>query len=321
MAGNFIISLDFELHWGVADVWQLEDRLAYFDTTRKSIPMVLDSFNEFDIHATWATVGYLFAKDKKQLRSFFPDELPTYVNQRLSNYTLFDQNKVGENEQDDPYHFAPSLIDLILKTPHQELGTHTFSHYYCNEEGQSITQFNSDLRAAQDIAKENFGITLKSLVFPRNQMNSRYLEIAKQNGIKVVRSNPDVWFWKMKSKGIGLIRAFDTLIPVSKTLTFNNNFYQNERDVLCLPASRFLRPYTSKEKSVQKIKVNRIKSEMLYAAQNSRNYHLWWHPHNFGYSLEENMQMLTSILEYYKELHKKYNITSKSMIEMAVTDV
>src|SRR5690606_16260135 len=101
----------------------------------------------------------------------------------------------------------------------------------------------------------------------------------------------------------------------------NNDFRQKEEDVICLPASRFLRPYTSKEKSVQEIKVNRIKSEMSYAAQNGRNYHLWWHPHNFGYCLKENMQMLTSILEYYKELHLKYNFASKSMIEMVGFDL
>jgi peptidoglycan/xylan/chitin deacetylase (PgdA/CDA1 family) len=318
MAGNFIISLDFELHWGVSDVWHLEDRLDYFNETRKSIPVVLELFVTYEIHATWATVGYLFAKDKKQLRSFFPQELPNYINRKLSSYTLFDLNKIGTNETDDPYHFAPSLIELILKTPHQELGTHTFSHYYCNEEGQTVEQFDLDLKAAQAIAKQNFGITLQSLVFPRNQLNSNYLVAAKQNGIRVVRSNPDVWFWKMKNKSIGVIRAFDTLLPISKTLTFGNEFYNSNNCVVLLPASRFLRPYSQNEKHLQLIKVRRIKREMLYAAVNKRNYHLWWHPHNFGYSTAENMVMLTVILEYYKLLNTKYDFLSKSMIEMDI---
>ena len=314
--GTFIISLDFELHWGVADIWNLNDRLDYFDTTRKSIPLVLDLFTKYKIHATWATVGYLFAKNKEQLLTFFPEELPTYVNQKLSNFTLFEENKVGEDEENDPYHFAPSLIELILKTPHQDLGTHTFSHYYCNEEGQTIRQFDLDLQAAQKIAKHNFGVTLQSLVFPRNQFNSKYIAIAKKNSIKVVRSNPDVWFWKVKNKAAALVRAYDTLFPISKTLTFDDKNIVSHKSVLSLPASRFLRPYNKAEALIQKIKVNRIKSEMLFAAINKRNYHLWWHPHNFGYSLTENMEMLTEIVSYYEELNLKYCFTSKSMIEM-----
>lgn len=173
-----------------------------------------------------------------------------------------------------------------------------------------------DLQAAQKIAQENFGITLQSLVFPRNQFKKSYLAIAKQNGIKVVRSNPDVWFWKLKIKGIGFIRAIDTLLPISKTLTFDNTFYSHSDLIVSLPASRFLRPYRVKEKIIQKIKVHRIKKEMLYAARHNRNYHLWWHPHNFGYSLEENMEMLTIILTYYKELNVKYGFISKNMMEM-----
>ena len=314
--GTFVISLDFELHWGVADIWDLDDRLEYFDTTRKSIPLVLDLFTKHKIHATWATVGYLFATDRAQLLSFFPKKLPTYSKYSLSNYTLFNKNLVGENEEEDPYHFAPSLIELILKTPNQELGSHTFSHYYCNEEGQTAEDFNLDLEAAQKIAKENFNIHLESLVFPRNQVNDEYLEIAKQNGIKVVRTNPDVWFWKMQSKGIGFARAIDTLISISKTVTFDNYFLKKNTSILSLPASRFLRPFAVRESSIQKLKVNRIKNEMLYAARNGRNYHLWWHPHNFGYSLDSNLEMLEDILSYYEELNEKYEFSSKTMIEM-----
>lgn len=316
MEGNFIISLDFELHWGVADKRKVEDYIDYFDTTRRSIPMVLDLFTKMNIHATWATVGYLFAKNKQQLNLFFPKELPSYENKILSNYSLFKQDLIGDNEGDDPYHYAPSLIDLIIRTPNQELGTHTFSHYYCNEIGQTVEQFDLDLKAAQNIAYENFGIKLRSLVFPRNQFNRNYLTVAEKNGIKVVRSNPDVWFWNKKMIGLALVRAFDTLIPVSSTLTFSDDYYSIKDSVVSLPASRFLRPFSNKEKYVQKIKVWRIKKEMTFAAKHSRNYHLWWHPHNFGYSLEKNMDMLQEILSHFKELNEKYGFSSKSMIEM-----
>ena len=57
------------------------------------------------------------------------------------------------------------LIDLIKNTRGQEIATHTFSHYYCLEEGQDIQSFESDLKKALEIAKNN-GCLIKSIVFP-----------------------------------------------------------------------------------------------------------------------------------------------------------
>jgi len=315
--GNFIISLDFELHWGAAEKWDLTDKEVkkYFENTRVSIPLVLDLFKKYQIHATWATVGFLFAKNKEQLLKYIPENKPSYYNSSLSYYRLLDNNEIGNNEDDDPYHFAPSIISQIIKTQNQEMSSHTFAHYYCNEKGQNVEQFEADLIAAQKISKDNFNIELKSLVFPRNQFNSDYLYIAKKNGIKVVRSNPDVWFWKKKFKLLSLARAFDTLFPISKSLTFSQELKIQE-GILLLPASRFLRSYSNKEKLIHKIKLNRIKSEMSLAAKEGKGYHLWWHPHNFGYSMKENLSFLEDILKHYKILNDKYGFISVNMIEM-----
>ncbi|MFT3795409.1 polysaccharide deacetylase family protein [Flavobacterium sp.] len=313
--GTFIISLDFELHWGAAEKWDLNQKRDYFDATRQSIPNVLALFEQYNIHATWATVGFLFAKDKTQLLEFCPKKRPTYHNNVLSYYRLIDRGEVGENENDDPYHYAPSLIEKIVQTPNQELGTHTFAHYYCNEAGQTATQFAADLQAAQAIAKANFNTELRSLVFPRNQFNPDYLNVAKANGIQTVRTNPDVWFWNNPTKFSAMARAFDTLLPISGTLTFDEKDLQKDSIVL-QPASRFLRPYTEKEKWIQGLKMARIQSEMEYAAKHNRCYHLWWHPHNFGYSTPTNLAMLETILQHYQQLQTEFGFASASMIEM-----
>lgn len=311
MQGKFIISLDFELHWGIADVCDLESKKDYFDATRESIPKVLALFEKYSIHATWATVGFLFAENKAQLLEFSPLNKPSYANAILNNYNLF-AHELGNDESDDPYHYAPSLIRKIIATPNQELATHTFSHYYCNEPGQTKEQFDADLKAAQKLAQQNFGKQLQSLVFPRNQFNLDYIAVAKANGIKVVRSNPDKWFWKGDTTPMRLARSVDTLFPVGNPATHGMKM---ENDVLLLPATRFLRPYTSNEKPLQWLKFRRIKSEMKFAAKHNLDYHLWWHPHNFGYSTEENLAYLEEILQYYMKLNHQYNFTSVSMIE------
>ncbi|WP_339887717.1 polysaccharide deacetylase family protein [uncultured Flavobacterium sp.] len=313
MNGNLIISLDFELHWGAPEKWDLEQKKQYFQNTRLVINEMLQLFEESNLKVTWATVGFLFSSNLNELLSFHPEEKPTYKNEKLNNYSLFENELVGNNEEVDEFHFAKSIVKKILETKGQELASHTFSHYYCDELGQNSSQFNADIEAAQTISLKLFGTELKSLVFPRNQYNSEYLEIIKANGFKVIRVNPDVWFWNKKSRFNFIGRAFDTLLPISKTLTFKTTSIQKKGDLILLPASRFFRPYSSREKYIQKIKINRIKREMLWAAKKGENYHLWWHPHNFGYNTEKNMKQLKDILEYYQLLKIKYNFNSKCM--------
>ena len=38
---------------------------------------------------------------------------------------------------------------------------------------------------------------------------------------------------------------------------------------------------------------------MTFAAKTGSNYHLWWHPHNFGKDLEANLKFLEKILQHY----------------------
>src|SRR5690606_19757483 len=128
----------------------------------------------YGIHATWATVGMLMFDDRKSLlASLPPEELrPSYAQRTLSPYEAL--SSVGPDETSDPFHFGLSLVRQIAATPNQEIATHTFSHYYCLEPGQTEAQFRADLDAARRAAAQ-LDIELTSLVFPRNQCQPAYL--------------------------------------------------------------------------------------------------------------------------------------------------
>src|SRR5687767_9231975 len=145
---TFTISLDFELHWGGFEKWPLENYRQYFLNTRKVIPEMLKLFGDYDIHVTWASVGMLLHSNREALLKNAPRLRPSYADKELSAYDYMETKRVGETETDDPFHFAASLVSQIVNTPFQELGSHTFAHYYCNEAGQTIDQFKADLRAA-----------------------------------------------------------------------------------------------------------------------------------------------------------------------------
>jgi len=312
--GYLVISLDFELLWGVFDKVNHNDKKAYFENTRNVIPEILKLFSEYNIHCTWATVGMLFNSDFEEWVKNKASQVPDYVNSSLSAYRYGELLKYELSSQSC---FAKDLILQIKDTPNQEIGTHTYSHYYCLEDGQNLSSFKSDLEKSISIARA-MDIELKSLVFPRNQFNESYLKVCHELGIENVRSNPTNWYWKDTQNDSLINKVFRT---GDAYLGSNNKSYKlSDLDFaygkpLSQKASRLLRPY-SKNKFLNDLKLNRIKSEMTYAAKNDEIYHLWWHPHNFGNNPLENISDLRNLLEHYKKCQKKYGFGSLTMSEL-----
>lgn len=315
--GAFVISLDYELLWGVWDVTTREKYGANILGVQKVIPALLKAFEEHRIKATFATVGILFARDKEELADFIPDKKPSYSNPDYNVY-IKEFATMGHNEKDDPYHFGYALFEMIRQS-HHEIATHTFSHYFCLEEGQSAEEFDADIKAAVKIAAAG-NINICSLVFPRNQINEMYLPVLANNGIKVYRGNPESWIYKPRKFSaevpfIRLCRLLDTYVPVSG----NNTFTLTKEAGLPVnvPASRFLKPYNKNLAWLEKLKLKRIMNEMTHAAKNKELYHLWWHPHNFGINTSENLKNLTVLLKHYQYLQKKYGFANLTMREAA----
>ena len=347
MKGIFTISLDFELHWGGFEKWPLsipdfrsqisdsdrqpngrkfltvdkKDYANYFLNTRQVIPEMLRLFAEHEVHVTWATVGMLFHPTREQLLAYAPALEPRYTEQKLSAYNFIREQGIGADEVSDPFHFAPSLIGQIVETPHQELATHTFAHYYCNEPGQDAEQFRADLKAAQKSAAL-FGRELRSLVFPRNQFNDQYLRVCFEEGITSVRSNPRDWFWEIGSTQRESIwkrlnRGMDAYLPIGKANIFAlESLKARPGHPLCIPASRLLRPYRPGELLLNDLKITRIKNEIVNAATHGGVYHLWWHPHNFGSYPQKSLTAMQIILEHFSACRKRYGFRSLSMQEI-----
>lgn len=134
MRGIFVISLDFELMWGIRYERNVPGYRANILGVRQAIPAMLNLFREYEIHATWAAVGLLFFSNKADMVRGSPQVKPAYENSERSSHN--DMEAVGPDESHDPYHFGYSLIQMVRGFPGQEIGSHTFSHYYCLEPGQ-----------------------------------------------------------------------------------------------------------------------------------------------------------------------------------------
>lgn len=314
--GALVISLDFELIWGVRDLEIAGERKNLLPT-RVVVPRLLDLFKKYEIHATWATVGFLFFEKRADLLQSLPKSQPKYENTHLSPYITISQ-ELGADEEQDPLHFAPSLIRMITATPHQELGTHTFSHYYCLEDGQTGHDFKADLEAAIQ-AGRRFGREIESIVFPRNQYSQEILDICASNGIKTFRGNEALWF-RMPSKrrehrrlSRRLMRIMDAYFDVSGANSYKT---PSATEPVNVPASRYLRPVSKRLRILEPLRLNRILSSMRKAAQAGEIFHLWWHPEDFVNDVEGNLQFLEKILAEFATLRSRYGMQSLSMAEV-----
>ena len=312
-APTMIVSLDFELFWGMQDGWELREYEANILGGRKAIPQMLELFQKHGIHATWATVGFLFGENEKELQSFFPEQLPSYKNDVLSAYRCF--GTIGKNEVEAPCYYGSSLVRKIAAVPGQELASHTFSHYYCREAGQTTAQFCADIKAAKAIGNAH-GFDLKSVVLPRNQCEPEYTAVLTGLGFTSYRDEESDWIHeKVKFRPLmRILRLMDVYVP----LTGQGGYIPTiENGIVNLVGSRMYKPYFKPLAFMEGLKIRRIKKQMLHAAKNGLTFHLWWHPHNVGIRTDYHMKQLEEIFSYYDELKEKYGMRSLNMSEAA----
>jgi hypothetical protein len=218
-------------------------------------------------------------------------------------------------------HYAGSLVEQIRGTPRQEIATHTFSHFYAGE-GQSREEFGADLQAAVEIAARR-GVTLRSIVFPRNQHNPEYDSTLLEFGIRAYRGNPRGYAWRFdtasqsRARAKRAMRLLESYTPLSGSATHSWTDVMQPSGLADVRASYPLRPYTPELRALDPLRLGRIRSSLRQAAKRGEILHLWWHPHNFGTYTEENLGFLTAVLTEVDRLRRDEGLVSITMAEAA----
>lgn len=321
--GALVISLDFELYWGMRDKVSVADYRDNLLGVREAIPALLERFERLGIHASWATVGMLMFDDRRSLLASLPPEhlRPSYVRRTLSAYEAFDS--IGADESSDPFHFGLSLVRKIAATPNQEIATHTFSHYYCLEPGQTEEQFRADLDAAKRAAAR-LDIDLKSLVFPRNQCEPAYIPACRDAGLVAYRGNERAWMYDAAAgDSVSLweraARLLDSHVNLSGHHLTDRPVLPDVHGLRDIAASRFFRPQGRgiASRALARLRARRIAESMEVAARTGKIFHLWWHPHNFGAAPAENLTQLDNLLGLFVEMRRRHGFESLTMAEAA----
>jgi hypothetical protein len=213
----------------------------------------------------------LLCESKDEILARVPGEQPRYANPALSAYSYLDD--VGTDERSDPHYFGASIARHILSCPGQKLATHTFSHYYCLEPGQTEDQFAADIDAALKVLN-GFHQRCVSITFPRNQYSGHHLNICHRAGLRVFRgneTNPNYaplcrrQAFDIRRRGYRLMDAYYDLS--------GQNVSEPEIDpgrLVDVPSSRFLRPWNARLRFFEGSRLARIRNAIPLQRQVKR---------------------------------------------------
>lgn len=304
--GRIVISLDFEMRWGLYDILG-KNRDAYrkeLEDVREVVPATLSMFAERGLKATWATVGALACRDWNEYFRRAPQP-PKYLKKHMRL-----TEEYAEVDPDGELHFAPDLIEMVRNTPGQELGTHTFSHICMKEPGITGDDVAADLQAFQMLWREKYGHQAVSIAFPRNQV--AFLDVVRKAGIRVWRENEDAWYYRGRTTGSvsesTVVRGLRLIDDVNPLLRRSSPMVGGAtRSTMFI---RFNLPQVMWELHMQRLRneVRKLRSgEVL---------HIWWHPHNVGGNLKERLNRVKSVCDVLAVAVRRRGLVSACMSDL-----
>jgi len=270
--GIFCISIDVELLWG-----RKENQKPYINLVKKErsiIRHLLALFRKYKLPATWAIVGKMFLKG-------------------------------------DPLWQGPDIVKMIQNTPNQEIACHSFTHPIFSEAICDQKTAEKEIKNCQIVAK-NFGIKLKSFVFPKNIPG--HFTILKKYGFSNFRGEKPYWFAKIPHFH-KLLKILDFLLvlppPVSKPLKTSSG-------LINIPGSMYYVSCRGLRKFIPiKVRVLKAKKGLIRAAKEKKIFHLWFHPIDFAKNTKKMFAGFEEILKYAVKLRNENKLEIKSMKQIA----
>jgi hypothetical protein len=165
---------------------------------------------------------------------------------------------------------------------------------------------------------------LRSIVFPRNQVNGAYLPVCARMGLIAFRGTPSAWMHEARAQAETNMpqraaRLLDAYVPLPAAHAKVARA-PGPAGLVDVPASRFFRPRPRSRllRALDPLKVGRVVGELERAARDGAVYHLWWHPHNFGVEQEAHLAQLDAVLSRFARLRDEGMMRSLTMSELAL---
>jgi peptidoglycan/xylan/chitin deacetylase (PgdA/CDA1 family) len=285
--GSLCISIDVELAWGIWDKPSAAYHARCAAREQTIIDRLVDLFDRHAVAATWAIVGRLLERDASAAA--------------LTPYG-------------DRIWYAPQLIDRVraARTP-QDIGSHSYAHTYFGEAPRE--QLRTDLAAARRV-HDAHGLPFTSFVFPRNQVD--HIDLLREAGVKVFRSVDHGWHITVRERlgrAAGRVaNLIDKLVPVPPATVRP----VEHAGVVELPSSMLLLGRNGLRRAVHPAAIIAKARAGLHAARrNGGVFHLWFHPSNFYYDTDRQLDTLGEIVRAAAEMRERGAIDIRPMASFA----
>ncbi len=163
-------------------------------------------------------------------------------------------------------------------------------------------------------------IVIRTIVFPRNQWRDEYVSVLSEHGITSYRGSENSWIYRETSSSrTKAVRRFLRLMDSYFNITGSNTYSLGSIAVekpFNIPSSRFLRPISKRYAIFEFLRKRRIIRALQQAAEKQEIFHLWWHPHNFGSNIDENIAFLDEILSFFRYMKMRHGMKSLNMGEI-----
>ncbi len=295
MSAKIVISFDFELGWGVLDspLWRRRQDAGVYEKLRPVINELTGYFEENSVRTTWASVGAMFEPGTGNIKTeHLPDEYRRDVESFLTNADKKTWN-------------ALDIVDMLKDKSSIEVASHTYSHIYASYPGTKLEHQLKDSRLSVDILQDVFQRQMKSIIYPRDQIDHRS-EIYEALKLQY-RINPS--FFKKSGAVNRLLRgAKSFLVGVPQS-----DVYIGSKMECAQVGSLYFNWVGGRYESLKKLNlllsINKLKKQVK---KETGLYHIWLHPFNLTESslvLEEFYKFIGELLE----LQKNYRVEFLSM--------
>jgi peptidoglycan/xylan/chitin deacetylase (PgdA/CDA1 family) len=299
--GTMVLSLDFEMSWGRFDKMPLDQLNAESLEERPHIRRLLALMDQYEIPATWATVGHLMLDRCRRNHQgvAHADHTPHAAYSWLSHEWY--RHDPCTDAARAPAWYAPDVVEWIQHARvRHEIGSHSFGHIYYGDPECTPEMAEADLKAALETAREK-GITLNSFVFPRNMVG--HLNILHKLGIKAYRGRDPL----MRGWGFGpLLRAvhyWHQLLGIPPVPVRAEETYPGMWNI---PGNQFFMPKVGIRRLIpMACQVRRVKAGINQAVRRGDLYHLWFHPFNLNAKPDAMFSGLERIFAYAARMRDK----------------
>lgn len=264
--GQFIISLDCEGKWGMADhITAHHNRHLTHANLVGAYRSLVSSFARYETPATFAFV-MLYLLDRRE-RAGFADRI---VDIDIDGANWLRHFRAAEQAGDVDGWFCPEALDIVRASPEHEIACHGFCHVPLANGLISSREVVNELRACQDVARLR-AVELQTFVYPRNQVGHLdELAAAGFKGFRDTNGRPQ----NAAGRVAGLASEFNIFSRAE-------HLREPKAGMEVIPAGNFLNWQRGLRRLVPR-RVSRLRWKAILqdAADTGGTAHIWLHPHN-----------------------------------------